>query len=447
MKSGSAKEIWETALGELELQISKANYRTWLDKTVGLSCSESEFVIGVPNTFVAEYLDKNQRSMIEKTLIGLLEKPVTVTFGLVSSQQPSGSFFGGSKPLVPAGAGHLNAQYTFDSFIVSNANRMAYAAALGASENPGLRAYNPLFIYGGVGLGKTHLLHAMGHVAQGTNRNVFYLSAEQFTTEFVCAIRERKADDFRSKYQSADMLLVDDIQFLGGKEQTEETFFHIFNELHNNNRQIAVTCNQLPKSIPQMDDRLRSRFEWGLTTSVQPPDFETRLSILQAKIGSEGVEVPQQVLNLIAEKIKRNIRELEGALNRVTAYARLLGTAITPDLAREAMEDIGSRQPRIPLTPPLLLDTVATRFQVPVFDLKSKKRDKQTTLARQVAMYLLRSEISCSLSQVGKELGDREAITVSQACKKIADEIQQNPELKKKVLDIQQEIRQKAMNS
>jgi len=442
----SAKEIWETALGELQLEVSKSNYRTWLEKTVGLSYQDNQFTVGVPNTFAAEYLDKNQRSLIEKTLIGLTHRNIKVTFTVNAGHQNSKTDHSGYTD-IPATAQisspRLNPKYTFDSFVVSSCNRLAYAAALGVAENPG-HSYNPLFIYGGVGLGKTHLLHAISHVAQASNLRVLYLSAEQFTNEFVNSIRERKTEEFRSKYRNVDMLLIDDIQFICGKEQTEESFFHTFNELHNANRQIAVTCDCPPKSIPLMEDRLRSRFEWGLTAGIQPPDFETRLAILQAKAGQEGVDITPDVLELLAHRIQQNIRELEGSLNRVIAYARLLRAMITPELAAKALEDIATKQPKTTsLSPALVLEAVADSFQLDSLDLKSRKRDKRTNLARQVAMYLLKQESNCSLAQIGKEFGNREPITVSQACKKIAGEIAINFDLRQKVLNIQQELPRK----
>ncbi len=437
----SALEIWETALGELELQINKSNYRTWFEKTSGLSYQGDHFVVGVPNTFIAEYLDKSQRSLIEKTLIGLLQKPVTVVFSVNNEQENRTMTYGGYAQLpAPPKQPRLNLQYTFDSFVVSDCNRLAYAAAMGAAAKPGQRSYNPLVIYGGCGLGKTHLLHAMGHVAQAEHKRVLFTSAEQFTNEFVSSIRERSTEDFRTKYRSAEMLLVDDIQFLSGKQQTEESFFHIFNELHNTDRQIAVTSDRPPRSIPLMEERLRSRLEWGLTAGLQPPDLGTRLSILRTKARKEGVNVTPDVLDLIAEHIKLNIRELEGALNRVIAYAKLLGVQVTPTIASEAMVDIAPKQPKLPPPPSLLLETVARYFQIPIPDLKSHKRDKQTVLARQVAMYMLRSETEWSLTQIGKELGDRQAITVSQACRKIASNIEQDTELKQKIAAIQEQV-------
>lgn len=439
----SVQQIWQTALGEIQIQVSKPNFRTWFEKTEGVAYQNNQFTIGVPNTFVAEYLEKNQRSLIEKTLIGLTRQEVNVNFrvnGWHNQLLPAPT----SSAVVPHPQAHscqLNPRYTFDTFVVSNCNRMAHAASLGVAENPG-HTYNPLFIYGGVGLGKTHLLHAIGHAAQSRNTDALYVSAEQFTNEFVRAIRERKTDEFREKYRNAGMLLVDDIQFICGKEQTEESFFHTFNELHNANRQIVVTCDCPPKSIPVMEERLRSRFEWGLTTCIEPPDYETRLAILQAKVESKGTSIAREILDIIARRGQQNIRELEGSLNRVIAYARLLKANITPELAEKALADIASKQPApsITPTPEYIIKMVADCFGSTVEAVKSNKRDRQTVLARQIAMYLIRQETSYSLEQIGKELGNREPITVSQACKKIEAEVRAGSELKQKILSLQRKM-------
>jgi chromosomal replication initiator protein len=334
----------------------------------------------------------------------------------------------------------LNPKYTFDSFVVSHCNRLAYAAAIGAAEKPGLSSYNPLYIYGGVGLGKTRLLNAIGNSAHQKGMRVIFVSAEQFTNEFVNAIRERRTEDFRSKYRSTDMLLIDDIQFLSGKEQTEESFFHIFNELRDADRQIALTSNCPPHSIPLIEDRLRSRLEWGLSAGIQAPDFETRLAILADKAGKEGVKLAPDVLEFIAEHIKQNIRELEGSLNRVVAYARLLRTVVTPELAGEALQDISSKQPKALPSPTLLLETVAGYFNLDVLDLKGARRDKQTSQARQIAMYLMREQSDFSLSRIGRELGGRQPIIVSQSHKKISLEMMSDPAIKQMIVDIQQKM-------
>jgi chromosomal replication initiator protein len=440
MKAKSAQEIWETALGELQIQVSKANYRTWFEKTIGLSYQNNQFVIGVPNTFVAEYLDKNQRSLIEKTLIGLTLGDIKVIFSVTASEQGSPRSYHARQ------ASSLNKQasfpmfkpkYTFDSFVVGGCNRLAYAGALAIAENPG-HSYNPLLICGGVGLGKTHLLHAIGHVAQAKNLQVLYVTGEQFTNEFINAIRERTTTEFRQKYRSVDMLLVDDVQFISGKEQTEECFFHTFNELHNANHQIAITSNHPPKAIPLLQERLRSRFEWGLITDIQSPDFETRLAILQSKTEQAKAKITIDVLEFIAKQIKQNIRELEGNLNRVIAYAKLLSTLPTPDLAARALENLATKTPKTtPHTPTLLLEAVANCFQLPVTALRSRKRDKETVLARQVAMYLIKQETNYSLAQIGRVLGNRNPSTVSHACEKIAYTIETNPHLKRKIFNIQ----------
>jgi chromosomal replication initiator protein len=449
VKIRTAQEIWDTALGELQLQVSRANYRTWLEKTRGLSYQDDLLVLGVPNTFVSEYLDKNLRSLIEKTLIGITQSDVRVTFSVdngirvIEAKQPVPvtlpAAAPASTPLTP-NLTRLNPKYTFDSFVVSHCNRLAFAAAQGVSQTPGLSSYNPLYIYGGVGLGKTHLLNAIGNAALARGTQVLYVNAEQFTNEFVNAIRERRTDDFRNKYRNTEMLLIDDIQFLSGKEQTEESFFHIFNELRHADRQIALTSNCPPHSIPLIEERLRSRLEWGLSAGIQQPDFDTRLAILSEKAGKEGVVLSPDVLGFIAEKIKQNIRELEGSLNRVVAYAKLLKTTVTPELASEALEDISDKQPKALPAPTQLIETVARYFNLDAAEIRSSKRDKATVLARQVGMYLMREQSDFSLSRIGREFGGRQPISVSQAHDKIAADLQANPELKKMVSDIQAQI-------
>ncbi len=451
MEARSAQEIWEAALGELQIQESKSNYRTWLEKTVGLSYQGNQFVIGVPNTFVAEYLDQNQRSLIEKTLIGLTHRDIKILFHVDTTHQNSLTSYRSPREIPPAQQTNLplfNPKYTFDSFIAGSCNRLAYAAALKVAENPG-HSYNPLFICGGAGLGKTHLLQAIGHAALAQNMQVLYVSAEQFTNEFTNALRERKTQEFHNKYRNADMLLIDDIQFFSGKVQTEENFFHTFNELHNANHQIAITSDRPPKSMTQLQDRLRSRFEWGLVADIQPPDLETRLAILQAKAEQEGVNIAPDVLVFIAQQIHQNIRVLEGSLNRVVAYAKLIRALLTPELAAQALQDIAGKEPKTTSTTPyLIIEAVVDSFQLTTQDLKSQKRDKETALARQVAMYLIRQEANWSLTQIGEELGGRGPATVSHAYEKIANDINNSPYLRHKISDIQQEIysKQKGRN-
>ena len=443
METRSAQEIWEAALGELQLQVSKSNYKTWLTKTVGLNVQDDKFVVGAPNTFVAEYLHQNQRSLIEKTLIAITHRNINVLFQVDGRYQHSPGSSSTQEETITAGQTSppgFNPKYTFDSFVVGNSNRLAYAAALGVAQNPGYN-YNPLFIFGGIGLGKTHLLHAIGHVAQASHIQALYVSAERFTNEFITAIRERKTEEFRNKYRSVDMLLIDDIHFISGKEQTEESFSHTFDELHNANRQIVITCNCPPKAIPLLLDQLRSRLEWGLIADIQPPDTETRLAILQAKAAQMRMEISFDVLEFISQRVQQNIRALEGSLNRVIAYARLIRALPTPEIAARALEDIASKQPRsVSITPELVLEVVASSLQLTPADLKSRKKDKQTALARQIAMYLIRQATSCSLTQIGQALGSKNPSTVSHACEKIASEIDASPYLRRTLLDIEQKI-------
>ena len=443
MGIGSAQQIWEAALGELQLQVSKQNYRTWLEKTVGLSYRNNQFVVSVPNPFVAEYLDKKQRSLIEKTLIGLTAPDITVAFEVdncrLHSLQGSNGI-GEETAGIQTNRSTFNRRYTFGSFITGKCNQLAHAAALGVAENPG-HNHNPLFVYGGGGLGKTHLLHAIGHFALVKHLKVLYVSAERFTNEFIAALCERQTANFHHRYRSVDILLIDDIQFISGKGQTEESFFHTFNELHIADCQIVISSDLPPKSLSLLQSRLRSRLEGGLVAAIQPPDFETRMAILQAKAGQQGANIPRESLELIARRAEQSIRELEGLLNRVAAYARLVRAPVTPELAAEAMEDIASSNLTNPsntaITPSLVIEIVASSFHLTPDDLKTRRRDKETSLARQIAMYLIRQETNYPLARIGSELGGRDHSTVIHACDKIAGVIDTSPLLRRKVLDIE----------
>jgi chromosomal replication initiator protein len=433
----SAQDIWESALGELQLQVNKPNYQTWFSNSKGLTYQGERFVIGVSNAFIAEYLEKNQRSLIEKTLIGLTGKHINISVVIspTATKLPENHFTQVDTPLTSAKG--LNNKYTFDSFIVGSCNRLAYAAALAVAQNPG-KSYNPLFIYGGPGLGKTHLLQAISQATRIKNTRVLYVSGEQFTNDFVSAIRLNKTDEFHNKYRSTDILLIDDIHFISGKEQTEESFFHTFNELHNSNRQIIITSDRPPKSMPLLEERLRSRFAWGLTVDIQRPELETRLAILQAKAEQNSVDTPHDVLEYIAQQIKHNVRELEGGLNRVIAYARLLRAETSTQLAAKALKDIAGSMPGgAKANQPVLIDAVASNFNLTPEDLIGRRRDKEVAQARQVAMYLLKKQNNCSLAEIGSILGGRSPSTVSHACEKIAQDTQANPVLRRKIQRIQ----------
>jgi chromosomal replication initiator protein len=434
----TAHDIWETALGELQVQVSKPNYRTWFSKTTGLSYEDNQFAIGVPNAFAAEYLEKNQRSNIEKALIGLTSPSVQISFQVNGKSNRHN----GSKdnqyviPETPPNYVKLNPDYVFDTFIEGTSNRLALAASLAVSQNPG-HSFNPLFIYGGSGLGKTHLLHAIGQAATVKKFNVICTSAEQFTNEFISALHNKTSEEFRNKYRSIGILLVDDIHFISGKEQTEESFFHTFNELHNTNRQIVITSDCPPNTMPLLEERLRSRFEWGLIVDVQPPDYETRLAILRSKARQYNISLSQDVLELLARAPQENVRVLEGSLNRVIAFAKLLNVEPTIDVAAQAMEDISSKEyTSNGITPARIIEAVAESFNMPGEVLTGRRRDKDATLARRVAMYLIRQETNCSVAQIGLELGNRDAAAVTSACKKISGDITGNNFLRRKLRDI-----------
>jgi chromosomal replication initiator protein len=319
---------------------------------------------------------------------------------------------------------------------------MAHAAALSAAHQSG-QAYNPLFIHGSSGLGKTHLLQAIGQTAGDEGRRVRYVSGEQFTSEFVAALKERRADEFRELYRNVDVLLIDDIQFIAGKAQTEESFFHTFNELHNNGKQIVLSADSPPREISQLEDRLRSRFEWGLTTEIFPPDEKTRLSILKTRAEETGAEITPDVLDYLASEVIRNIRELEGNLNRVLAYSRLLRSAITPEVARQALKNIaGDPAPGVNDSPEKLLGTVAECFEMCPEDLLGRRRDKETAGARQMAMYVLKSRNIWSMNEIGRVIGGRSAATVSHACDKITRELDYNPLLKRKLIEIERRLQE-----
>jgi chromosomal replication initiator protein len=433
----SACNIWDAVLGELQVQISKPNYKTWLEKTLGLSFQNNQFVVGTPNIFVAEYLDKNQRSLIEKTLIGILHQDIELIFR-VNGVQRNCAYYHTGQSEMPS----LNTNFTFDNFVVGNNNQLAYAAALEIMEKPGV-SYNPLLICGAPGLGKTHLLQAIGHQALNKNMKVLYASGEQYTNEFVNSIKEKRTEDFRNKYRNSEVLLIDDIDFIIGKEQTEESLFHTLNELHNANRQIAVTSDCPPQAMPQINNKLRSRLEGGLVADIQSPDFETRLHILKIKTRRKGVDISTDTLELIAQNIRQNIRELEGSLNRVIAYARLMHDSITPELASRALEDINSKnrdEKSSGFTPQALIEAVADTFQLSPSDLRGKKRDKETALARQMTMYMMKQGMNCSLAQIGQELGGRNPATVTHACQKISSDLTSNSYLKDKLSAIQARI-------
>jgi chromosomal replication initiator protein len=445
----SAQSIWEAALGELQLQVTKPNFDTWLKDTTGISYKEGIFVIGAPNVFIAEWLRSRLHSLIKRTLTSITSQPVDVQFAIrpinqeiqpVAARQADGGT--STRLREPITAFRLNPKYTFDNFVVGESNRLAYAAALEIAEEPGNK-YNPLFLYGDTGCGKTHLLHAIGQIAKAKGLTTLIASAEQFTNQFVIALKNNKIDDFHRKFRSTDFLLVDDVQFLSGKAQTQECLFHIFNDLYENNCQIVVTSDRPPRAIPSITKKLRSRLEWGLIADLGVPDLETRLAILRVKSKQLNMSLPPEVLRFLAVQFQHNTRELEGALNRVFTYSRLSGGKIDMKLTAQSLADIipkDSKHEATP-TPKLIMTTVANYYGIDIEGLTGKGRDKQTSLARQVTMYLLRERNHCGLAEIGKMLGGRDHTTIMHGCEKIAAELDVNPELQDSVNEIRQKLK------
>jgi chromosomal replication initiator protein len=433
----SAKEIWQSALGKLQIQVSKANYTTWLSDSQGLSCRDSTFVVGVPNVFVAEWLSKRLYPLVRKTLVDITGKDVDVRFEIHNREQLSASPLanqtdGGTSS--KATQYRFNPKYTFDNFVVSDSNRLAYAAAVEVAENPG-SSYNPLFIHSSTGQGKTHLLHAIGHLTTNNGLQAAYITAEQFANEFVLAVREKQVDKFRSKFRNIHIFLFDDVHFLIDKKQTLQCFFHTFNELYSNNRQIVITADCAPQDMQPLSSKLKSRLEGGLIADLQPPDFETRLNILRVKAATMMTSELEGVLHIIAEKVCENVRQLEGALVYLTAQAKLSGTKITPETINKLLTNTTPKQDI-----KLLLRTVADHFGIPAEELINKKRDRKTTLARHVAIYLMREGYNCSLAEIGKELGGRNHATILHGYEKIANELSNNPNLSIQVSEIKKQL-------
>lgn len=442
-------EIWQLTLSELSKDLNKPSFETWFNLTKPVSFENSCLVIEVPNDFTKEWFETRYREQIVRALKEITSDDHRVSFVISSDFQdktetetPGDLFLNNSDfTSIQKTDDHtknkyisnFNPRYTFDTFVVGMCNRLSHAASLAVAESPA-RAYNPLFIYGGVGLGKTHLLHAIGQytlINHGFSR-VFYFSSEKFTNEFINAIRDNKTLEFRNKYRNMDVLLIDDIQFLAGKEQTQEEFFHTFNALHDNNKQIIISSDRPPKEIPTLEDRLRSRFEWGLITDLQPPDLETRTAILKKKALSDGIDIPDQVIQYIAGKVITNIRELEGALIRIVAYASLSETPVTLELTEAALQDIiFTRKKNI--TAINIINATAENFNIKPEEVLSKKRTQNIAMTRQVAMYLCRMLTDLSLPKIGEEFGGRDHTTVLHAFKKIDYLISKNNDLKNRL--------------
>jgi len=432
-----AKEIWKRALGELQIQVSKANYTTWLSNSYGLNCQDNILVVSVPNVFIAEWLSKRLYPLVRKTLVDITGKDIDVQFVVHNSEQLAASPVanqtdGGTSS--KATQYKFNPKHTFDNLIVSDFNRLAYAAAVEVAENPGI-SYNPLFIHSSTGQGKTHLLHAIGHLTTSNGLRAAYITGEQFANAFVRAVRENQVDKFRSTFRNIQILLFDDVHFLIDKKQTLQCFFHTFNELYSNNHQIVITADCAPQDMQPLSNKLRSRLEGGLVVDIQPPDFETRLEILRAKTEKTMIHQLEGVLHIVAEKVCQNIRQLEGALVYLTAQAKLTGATLTPQIINNLLTCTTPKQDI-----KLILQTVADYFSLTVEALISKKKDRKTTLARHIAIYLIREESNCSLTEIGKELGGRNHATILHGYEKIAGELHIKPTLSNQIAEIKEQI-------
>lgn len=435
--ASSLDNIWKEVLSLIKVELTEVSFNTWL-KTIdpiSISKSDSSVVLAAPNSFTKDILVGRYMNLIKSALRQVTNKDFNIEFIIPSEIQNYISKEEDDKELKEENTiSQLNPKYTFDSFVIGNSNRFAHAASLAVAEAPA-QAYNPLFIYGGVGLGKTHLMHAIGHfiLEQDPNAKVVYVSSEKFTNELINSIREYRNEEFRSKYRNVDVLLIDDIQFIAGKEGTQEEFFHTFNALHDANKQIIISSDRPPKEIPTLEDRLRSRFEWGLITDIQAPDLETRIAILKKKATLENIEVDDEVMLYIATKIQSNIRELEGALIRIVAYSSLINSDITLELAEEALKDIISENKIVEITPDLIKKVVGREYNLTNEDFSSKRRTRAIAYPRQIAMYMTRELTDLSLPKIGDEFGGRDHTTVIHAYDKISDELQEDPNLKRKI--------------
>lgn len=444
-------ELWEKTLNIIKGEMSEVSFNTWIKSCEPISISSNTIKISVPNSFTQDILDKRYKDLVANSIKAICSKLYEVEFLIASDLQTDETAISAVNETKQQNvitvndemSTTLNPKYTFDSFVIGNSNRFAHAASLAVAESPA-KAYNPLFIYGGVGLGKTHLMHAIGHYILQNNPNakVVYVSSEKFTNELINSIRDDKNEEFRTKYRNVDILLIDDIQFIAGKERTQEEFFHTFNALHDANKQIILSSDRPPKEIPTLEDRLRSRFEWGLIADIQIPDFETRMAILKKKADVEKLNVANEVMVYIATKIKSNIRELEGALIRIVAYSSLTNREITVELASEALKDIISKKQGKNITIHLIQDIVSSYFNLRIDDLKSQRRTRNVAYPRQIAMYLSRKLTDMSLPKIGEEFGGRDHTTVIHAYEKISENLNKDESLQHTIEDITKKLTQ-----
>ena len=472
-------KVWNTTLGSLQVQLPRHEYNTWVRGATLLEIDNGVAIVRAPNAFIKEGLESRYLTTLREQLGSVVGFPVDVRVVLGSPDfersdsaptngrspenetrkhaqslplQPGGYSNGVNHPLErtppqqlelhrAVRSSMLNPRYTFDRFIIGPSNRLANAACMAVAEHPA-QAYNPLFLYGGVGLGKTHLLHAIGNFVldRDPEVNVLYVSSETFTNDLINSIRRQQTEEFRIRYRNIDILLIDDIQFIAGKEQTQEEFFHTFNTLHSAGKQIVISSDRSPKAILTLEERLRSRFEWGLIVDVQMPDLETRTAILRAKAEQSPVPVPQSVIDFLAQRIQSHIRELEGCLNRVTAFAQMYNVPVTIEVATAALSELLDTNRRKRVTPDAILREVAAFYSVDLRALQGRSRSRNIVIPRQVAMYLLREETDSSLMEIGQLLGGRDHTTVMYGCEKITEELNSDARLRQEVATIRERL-------
>ncbi|MDX1535235.1 MAG: chromosomal replication initiator protein DnaA [Candidatus Spechtbacterales bacterium] len=446
------QELWQIVLTDIEEQISKANFVTWFKNTYISSKKDGVVSVAVPNGFSKEWLEKKYNKYILKSLRNNANEVKDVKY-VIENKKPSVQVAENTKQqrkkdeddtqlqfeeLQIDKNTNLNPKYTFDSFVVGASNELAHAAALSVVNNPGT-TYNPLFIYGGVGLGKTHLLQAIGNELSKNKRSVVYLTSEQFTSEFISAVQNQNIESFKNKYRKKDLLIIDDIQFIAGKEGTQEEFFHTFNALHERNKQIILSSDRPPKAIPTLEERLRSRFEGGMLIDIGYPDYETRVAILKIKIKDKNVSLSEEVINYIASHIQKNVRELEGALNLIIASSKLHKNEISLDQAKKVLAHL-TQKPKKPITFKKIFKTVTSFYEVDEKDLISKNRKREVVLPRQVAMFLMRTEMKSSYPYIGEKFGGKDHTTVIHACDKIERKLKENSSFEEEFNFIKQQL-------
>ncbi|MBM7557763.1 chromosomal replication initiator protein DnaA [Halanaerobacter jeridensis] len=445
MQKENAEEIWEKTLEEIESQLSTPSFETWFQPTEILGIQKNTALIEVPNEFAKDWLETRYSKLIKESLLEVTDNSYEIKFIIpemedeinLEEEAPPEEITEEEETTVNEVQADLNSEYTFDTFVIGSSNQFAHAASLAVAEAPA-KAYNPLFIYGDVGLGKTHLMHAIGNYVLNhkSDLQIMYLTSEKFTNSLINAIKDDRTMEFRNEYRNIDILLIDDIQFLAGKERTQEEFFHTFNALHEANKQIIISSDRPPKEIPTLEERLRSRFEWGLITDIQKPDLETRIAILKKKATLEDIKLPNDVIVYIANQFKTNIRELEGALIRVVAYSSLSNEKITVDLAKKALQNMineSEGKTTREITVSLIQQIVADYYEITIDKMKSKKRTRAIAFPRQIAMYLSRELTDLSLPQIGKRFGGRDHSTVIHAYDKIKNKINDEEKFKETI--------------